>query len=327
MLKFLDDKGEVSNISSGNNMYNNTNSNNNNNYAEDFVNQNSFDNDIGCNCNSNNANKDKVVNTIINKNSKFKEVLLLLDNNNNNNNSKRRSIKSINKYYNTNANTIDAITKYKHKIKSLTPRNNIVNKHHHHHPLQTTKQNKISFQIKQIYNDIQSFSKQKQKTISTIPKLNIPIGGGKNKLNTLLPHHNHNHKHHIHITPKTTRTNTNIPLYHHYHYNKPLFHIPKHTNTFINTKHGIKSWITTEKTNQCNSYYLEKKKGIQTLFGSIKQSNSYDKLPTRPKHHITLTTLTTQQQQRQQSYIIHTQRDFYKTQLALFDKHISSTLY
>ena len=339
MLKFLDDKGEVSNISSCNNMYNNTNSNNNN-YAEDFVNQNSFDNDIACNSN-NNANKDKVVNTILSKNSKFKEVLLLLDNNDNinNNNSKRRSI---NKYYNTNANvkynsnnsnvnTIDAITKYKHKIKSLTPRNDIVSKHQHNHhnhnqhPLQTTKQNKISFQIKQIYNDIQSFSKQKQKTIPSIPKLNIPIGGGKNKLNTLL-HHNHNHKHHIHITPKTTRTNTKIPLYHHYHYTKPLFYIPKHTNTFINTKHGITSWITTEKTNQCNSYYLEKKKGIQTLFGSIKQSNSYDRLPTHPQHHIRITTLT-QQQQRPQSYIIHTQRDFYKTHLALFDKHISSTLY
>ena len=225
------------------------------------------------------------------------------------------------------SNTINAITKYKHKIKSLTPRNNIVSKHqhnHHNHPLQTTKQNKISFQIKQIYNDIQSFSKQKQKTIPSIPKLNIPIGGGKNKLNTLL-HHNHNHKHHIHITPKTTRTNTKIPLYHHYHYTKPLFNIPKHTNTFINTKHGIKSWITTEKTNQCNSYYLEKKKGIQTLFGSIKQSNSYDKLPTHPQHHISLTSLT--QHQRPQSYIIHTQRDFYKAHLALFDKHISSTLY
>ena len=307
MLKFLDDKGEVSNIS-GNNVYNNTNSNNN--YAEDFVNQNSFDNDIGCNCNSNNAKKDKVVNSILSKNSKFKEVLLLLDNNNNNS-TKQRTIKSINKHYNTNANvkytnTIDySFTKYKHKIKSLTPRNVVVK-----HPLQITRQNKISFQIKQIYNDIQSLSKQ----TTPVPKLHIPIGGGKNKLNTLLPHI---HKPHLHIIPKTSRTKMKIPLYHHHHHQSP-FYIPKHNNTFINTKQGIKSWITTEKTHQCNSYYLERKKGMQSLFGNIKQSNSYDKLPTKQIQHLNINKLTTQ---APQSYI-HTQRDFYKTQLALFDKHI-----
>ena len=306
MLKFLDDKGEVSNIS-GNNVYNSgcNNTNNNNNYAEDFVNQNSFDNDIisyACKNDRNNvrANKTKGVNAIISKNSKFKEVLLLLDNNNN----KQRTVQNYNRHVNAKYNSTDPFTKYKNKIKSLTPKNITVKQ-----PLQPTRQNKISFQIKQIYNDIQSFSKQN----TPITKLNIPIGGGKSKLSAFP----HRHQHHVHINPKTNKTKMKVPLY------RPTpFFVPKHSSPFINTKEGIKSWILNEKTRQCNSYYLEKKQGMQTLFGNIKQSSSCDRLPKKPAQPLTINILTTAPQQNIIQSYLHTQRNFYKTQLALFDKQI-----